>query len=369
MRVAYVVSDLGGGTGHHLLSLLNQPEVGWRSVIVSEQPNTSRFASPVPTYELPSLPESSRFPISQVRRWRQIRTLMHDESPDLIHSYFFWSIIYGRLLKAQGIVRHIIENREDMGFSWGKMEYGLLSSTRTWPDRVICVSDAVRDSVLRGEKLPPERVEVVRNGLGAARDPAPKAVRALTDELGIRVGDPVVGMVANFNRPVKGAHFFVEAIPLVAARFPRVRFVLVGTGSNPRELESRAAELGVLDRFVLAGFRRDMDTVYGMLDVSVLTSLSEGLSITILESMRAELPVVVTNVGGNPELVVNGETGYLVPPANPEALAAGIIALLADPNLRKRMGRAGAARAATEFSLASVAARYGQIYREVVEGP
>jgi glycosyltransferase involved in cell wall biosynthesis len=103
------------------------------------------------------------------------------------------------------------------------------------------------------------------------------------------------------------------------------------------------------------------------MDVSVLTSLSEGLSMTLLESMAHALPVVVTRVGGNPEVVVEGGTGFLVPPKNPAAFAGRVALLLQDPDLRRRMGRAGRARVEDRFRLRETSERYLGVYESLIE--
>lgn len=363
MNVTYLVSDLGGGTGQHLLSMLARPEAGWDSRIISEEPNTSRLMEPVPIQQLPRLPRYSRFPLSQVWRWRQISRLVTNEPPDILHSFFFWSILYGRLLKARGLVDRLVENREDTGFSWGPLEYLLLRLTRAQPDRVICVSDAVRRVVLTREGLPADKTVVICNGLSPPYGFG-NADMELRAELNIPDYSPVVGMVANFDRPVKGVSYFVEALGFVARRVPDVRFLLVGMG-DPRDAVARSRELGVADNLIVTGFRSDVEAIYNLLDVSVLTSLSEGLSITILESMRAGCPVVATDVGGNPELVVPGETGFLVPPRDAAATAGRIMELLSDAGLRERMGRRAATIVEARFSLDRVAESYGEVYDNV----
>lgn len=363
--VAYLLSDLGGGTGHHLFSLLRaRPGGSWSARVLSEAENTARVDCPVPLELLPSS-RFNRYPLAQVERYRQLRSRLNAERPDVLHTYFFWSIIYGRLLRARGEVPRLVENREDLGFNWGIHEYALLRLTKNIPDRVVCVSEAVREQVLDRERLDPSRVVVIRNGVAppAAPDDAARAdVRA---ELGMPPASPLVGMVANFNRPVKGAVYFVDALPLVAREIPEVRFTLIGLGENQAALRQRAEAAGVGDRLIFTGFRSDIDRLYEAMDVSALTSLSEGLSITLLESMRHGVPVVATRVGGNPEVVRHGETGLLVPPRDPESFAAEVVRLLRDADLRAQFGRRARDVVRESFSLEDVAAAYGDLYDQL----
>ena len=133
--------------------------------------------------------------------------------------------------------------------------------------------------------------------------------------------------------------------------FPDVRFVIAGDGNNRTELEQYAARLGLASKTLFTGFRTDLPDILQEAAVSVLPSLSEGLSNSLLESMAAGLPVVATNVGGNPEIVENEISGLLVPPRDSEALAAAMTRILADSGLAGRFGRAGRRRVNEVFSM------------------
>ena len=195
---------------------------------------------------------------------------------------------------------------------------------------------------------------------GAARG----ARSRIRQELGLDASHLVVGIVANFNRPVKGGKYLVEAVPLVVRAVPAARFVVIGQGGGD-ELERIAAALGVSKHLIFAGFRENIADFLRSMDVSALTSLSEGLSITILESMGHGLPVVATAVGGNPEIVLDGQTGFLAPAKDPAAFAAHVIALLQDPALRRRMGEAGQRRIEEHFRIDKTAAEYLETYERL----
>jgi glycosyltransferase involved in cell wall biosynthesis len=369
VRVTYLLSDLGGGTGHHLLDLLDsRGPTDWEAKIVSEVPSTSRMGLPVEHMVLEPPRGPAKYPIRQILRYRQLERLFRQDPPDVLHTYFFWSVVYGRLLKARGIVSRLVENREDMGFDMGPHEHAWYGLTRRQPDRVICVSDAVRDLVLQREKLPPSRVEVVHNGIRFSEPPPDPRMDELRREMGIRPDSPVVLMVANYDRPVKGVAHFLDSIPLIRRELPGTRFVLIGHGRREAEFRRKAEALGIEDVLLMPGFREDVDRFYALADLSVLTSLSEGLSITILESMRHGVPVVVTDVGGNPEIVKQGRTGLLVPPGDPARFAEAVVRLLRDPALRSRFGQEARRVIREEFGLDRVVEGYGRIYEEVRRG-
>jgi glycosyltransferase involved in cell wall biosynthesis len=365
MRVSIVTDDLGGGTGNHLLALRQEWVARGLTIdllcfgrVEARQPlDESITIAPAQTH-------FKTYPIAQIRRFVEARRYVRRIRPTVLHSYFFWPIMYGRLLKKLGLVPCLVENREDAGFNWGTHEYSLLNATRNIPDRVVCVSDSVREVVLERERLDPARVSVIRNGIVVP--PVLPELRAATRaEYGMTPEQPVVGIVANLNRAVKGVAYFVDAVPLILAAVPATRFLVVGGGEQEETLRTRASDLGVADSVIFTGYRDDVDRLYSAMDVSTLTSLSEGLSITLLESMARGLPVVATSVGGNPELVVHEKTGFLVPPADVDAFARSVIAVLQSPQRRTEMGLAGRQRVEKEFRLGRVAAQYLQMYEEL----
>lgn len=364
VRIVFLTDDLGGGTGNHLLSMMKYWDKNrWQTEILSRVPITSRITPDVPVRYVPSDGRINTYPISQIRSLGRIRKKVSERSPDILHTYFFWPILFGRLLKLGGVIRTLIENREDQGFNWGVHEYAWLRLTRGLPDRIICVSDAVKRVVMERERIDGDRIVVIRNGV----EPFPdfgKETAETREELGLERRHLVVGMVANFNRSVKGVSLFLDAVPQIVRAVPDARFLLLGRGKEEKELRDKARSMGIEPYVLFAGFRRDIHRYYAIMDVSALTSFSEGLSITLLESMRCGIPVVATRVGGNPEVVVDGETGYLVKPGDATDFASHVIRLLQNRDLRKNMGEAAQVRVEKHFRMSDVANRYIGIYAE-----
>jgi glycosyltransferase involved in cell wall biosynthesis len=169
-----------------------------------------------------------------------------------------------------------------------------------------------------------------------------------------------VAVLSRLSR-LKGLEFFLEAAAKLAARFPEARFAIIGEGrvfqdgaivqsAYKRELEAYADRLGLGGRVAFTGFRLDVPELLAEMTVSVLPTLSEGLSNTVLESMAAGVPVVATDVGGNPEAVQHGVSGLLVPPRDSEALACAIGVLLENRELAANLGQAGRQRVVEHFS-------------------
>jgi glycosyltransferase involved in cell wall biosynthesis len=361
-RVVFLTDDLGGGTGNHLLSMMKHWDKNrWQAEIISRASLTARVSPDVPVRYLPQNGSFSMYPLAQIRDYARIRKEIGESPPSVVHTYFFWSILFGRVLKWEGKIRTLIENREDQGFGWGKHEYNWLRMTRGLPDRIICVSDAVKRTVIERERVDEGRIVVIRNGVETLPD-AREETTEIRKELGLGEDHLVVGMVANFNRSVKGVSRFLDAVPEIVRAVPSARFLLLGRGKDEKILRDKARDMGIEPYILFAGYRKDIHRCYAIMDVSALTSFSEGLSITILESMRCGIPVVATRVGGNPEVVVDGVTGYLVPSGDVSAFASQTAKLLLDRDLRKRMGEEARRRVERHFLLPDVASRYLEIY-------
>jgi glycosyltransferase involved in cell wall biosynthesis len=236
---------------------------------------------------------------------------------------------------------------------------GLDNATARLASRLVAVSESTRSAYERQGY--PNRIEVLYNGVDVD---LPAANGSLKGELGIDESTPLIGEVGRLC-DVKGQRELIEALALV----PRARLILVGRdleqgGAFQRGLEAAADRHGVRDRVVFAG-ELAADDVLGEFDVFALPSWTEGLPLVVLEAMAHGRPVVATPVGGTPEVVVDGETGLLVPPRDPQALAAALRRLLDDADLRRRLGEAGRARAVERFNADAMTRRMLELYDEV----
>ena len=368
MRIAILTNDLGGGTGNHLLSMLKHwDKTVWDTVIYSSAPVRDRVVPDVPVEYMPPSKVFRFYPMAQARAFALLYGKMRRRVPDIIHTYFFWSIIYGRLLKRAGMVKALVENREDQGFDWGKHEYLWLRNTAGLPDRIVCVSEAVKQVVMEREGMKESRLVVVNNGIDLPQG-GTGAPEATSRELGFNGDHLVVGMVANYNRPVKGVGNFLDAIPAIVSAVPAARFLFVGGGDEEQSLREKTRSLGVEPFVVFAGYKKDIRKYYEIMDLSVLTSFSEGLSLTLLESMGYGIPIVATRVGGNPEIVKEGVNGYLVQLQDKQALVDRIVELLRNEDLRRTMGNAGRSMVESKFQMRQVANRYLELYGGLANG-
>lgn len=224
-------------------------------------------------------------------------------------------------------------------------------------DRVVCVSEGQAAKV-RWAGVRTDRVAVIRNAVRADRfDRVDPEDRRVLEAMFPRAVGRIVGSAGRLS-PEKGFGVLVEAAAIVARSEPDVGFIHFGNGPLRDSIRRRIAELGLEQRFILAGHRDDLDRFLPHWDVSVLPSFTEGLPTVVLESYAAGIPVVATAVGGTPEAVADGVDGYLVPPGDPSTLARRIGDLLADDDRRRAMGRLGRQRIRDEFSFDAQARRF-----------
>lgn len=295
----------------------------------------------------------------------------------IVHSYNFYANLFAipaaRLAGAPVIVASI----RDTGAYLTPIRRRAQRLVCRLADRIVVNAEAVRQWLIT-DGYDPAKIIVIRNGVDLARFEKRNRPR-LRDELELPPRAPVVAMLSRLNR-LKGVEFFLEAAAIVAARFREARFLIVGDsvhverdrtivkdGAYRAELESCAARLGLGGRVVFTGFRLDVSELLSEAAVSVLPSLSEGLSNTLLESMATGVPVVATRVGGNVEVVEDGMTGLLVPPRDAAALGRAICRLLEDRELASRFGQAGRRRVAEYFSLARMVRETERLYLDLAK--
>jgi glycosyltransferase involved in cell wall biosynthesis len=228
-------------------------------------------------------------------------------------------------------------------------------------DVFIAASELIR-TILVDDGIRPEQIEVVHDGVNIAaidKQPPVDAHAAFW----LPSGAPLVGNVAALAAH-KGQRHLVGAAAQVVRQLPDTRFLIVGEGELREALERQIKELGLDRHVVLAGFRPDALGLMKSFDIFAMSSLTEGLGSAILEAMATGLPIVATRAGGIPEAVRDGETGLVVPPHDDAALAAGIVRLLQDANLRARFGQSGRERVVEEFSVERLVAGTARVYEK-----
>jgi glycosyltransferase involved in cell wall biosynthesis len=300
----------------------------------------------------------------------------------VVHAHMFRAEVVATraalLVEEQGLARPFVLATVHSSRVRSSEDRELLRLLTPSMDRLIAVSEAIVAKLVR-ERRATIPVELIYNGVDLDRYDRQEACCTLPEEYGFEPGTPLVGVVARLE-PEKGHPTLLEAWPSVAARVPAARLLIVGEGSQREPLEAQAEALGLLGEpctgdacvgtrharpgahVVFTGRRDDVPAVTAALDVAVLPSYREAQGLVILEAMALSRPVVATRVGGIPEMIRDGVTGLLVPPADADALADAIVRLLTDHPLADMIGRAGYAMVRERFCVERMVSAIEDLY-------
>lgn len=371
IRPALVVNHLkGGGKEQFVVALANQlAERGHAPLVVCFE-RGGRLGGKL-CAEV-SLVELGKAGGSSVRTLFRLARTLRAERATLVHSNNWGTlvecVVAGRL--AGGLP--VVHTQHGLDYERGteRRPSTVRLATKRLMARglraLVAVSDEVRTMLVDEWRVAPDRVHVVTNGVAipdlGARDDAARcrARRAI----GLPADAFVVGTVG-YLRPVKDYPTLVRAFARVRHSRPEAHLVVVGDGPSRPEIEATIRALGLGGAVHLLGVRGDVPALLPLFDVFALSSLSEGISLAILEAMGWALPVVATRVGGNPQVVAHGCTGLLVPPSDAEAFGDALRRLADEPATAEAFGRAGRGRMVEQFSAARMGSDYERIYHLV----
>jgi len=299
----------------------------------------------------------------QLRAWWPLVLLLRRERVDVLHAHKFgsnvWGTVIGRLARVPVVIAH--------EQSWASAEFSRAGPRfRAFMDREVvgrgadlffAVSRADRRRMIDVEGVDPRRICVLPNAVPSLR-PSGRSVRR---ELGIPADAPLVATVCQL-RPEKALELLISAASLLRAEFPTLRVLICGDGSERERLEQQVRAEGLEETVLLLGTRTDVADVLAAVDVAVCCSNFEGTPLSVMEYMSAGKPVVVTRVGGLPELVEHGVEGLLFERGDIPGLAAALRELLRDPVRREHMGALGRARQERDFDLGAAVRRVEELY-------
>jgi glycosyltransferase involved in cell wall biosynthesis len=286
--------------------------------------------------------------------WR-IRREAAAVGADVIHTHLstagLWGSVAGRMAGIP-VVAHVHALNSRFCFRFSEM--------------IATCSEGVRQHIVaQGED--PNRVQVVYNGLDLCRFEGLPTPGEVLSGLGIPDGSPVIGCIAHLSAK-KGQEYLIRAVSILSGKWPGLHCLLIGEGHLISEYRELAQSLGVAERVRLLGYRADAIALMKGMDVVVLPSVAkEGLGLALIEAAFLGKPTIGSQAPGIDEAIMNNVTGFLVPPADPEALACRIDQLLADPPLRMRLGEAGNKRANEMFTAEAMAERMEGLYRRLLE--
>lgn len=368
---------IGGAQENTMLTAELLQQAGWRVDIVSGLQTGSEGSlietvqeRGIPLVLEPTLVREVNPVKDLLATWRLAR-LMRQGKYTIVHTHSSKAGIVGRWaakLAGVPVIVHTVH-----GWGHHERQHPLIRAYYIWlekltlpiTDKLIVVSALNIEKGLADGIGQPDNYLVIRSGIELDRFGHPQVSRAETRAAwGIPQDAVVVGSVTRLS-PQKAPLDFIQAAAQVAQRYPQTYFMMVGDGPLRGEVEALAAKLGIADRLVLTGLRRDVPELMAAFDLFALSSLWEGLPRVLPQAMATSLPIVATACDGSAEAITEGENGFLVPPGAPQVLAERLCQLIADPALAKQMGTVGYERVA-EFSDRGMVAAIAKLYRELL---
>ncbi len=285
---------------------------------------------------------------------RSLRSLLQRDRVDIVHTHNTYAHFYGTVAASWAGVRHVINSQHGRGCGPRTKDKLLFRLANLKTSRVVGVSEDAA-ALCRGEDpWAASKTKVIWNGIDTSRFVYRGPAKA-----------PVAISVARLS-PEKDFPTLLKATAIVVRQVSDFKLMMIGNGAERAKLEAMAKSLGIEPNVQFLGERSDVPELLAQAGFFVSSSKSEGISLTILEAMAVGLPVVTTRVGGNPEIVLEGQTGYLVPDQNPEALATAMLQMLAQRDQWPAMGELGRKRVEQQFEIRTMIRQYEELYTEVL---
>ena len=374
IRVMHVIRPSEGGIKNHLLTLItHSDQTRFEHMVVcpaGEMAKTFNGAG-VKTFELPLGGELSLTDLTALKR---LVSLFSINRVDISHCHGSKAGLVGRLAARWACVPAVVMTVHNSILHhhlppWKKMLYaeceGYLAG---YTHRIITVSDALGREIISLERISPEKVVTIYNGISPDKFRLGADRQYLQETFGIPASaGVVVGTVARLA-PQKGVINFIRAAAGLSELSEGLAFLVVGGGPLRAELERQSEALNLTGRLFFVGERQDVMKIMPCLDVFVLASLTEGLPLAVLEAMACRCPVVASGVGGIPEIIADGVTGILVKPGDVTALASAIGRLINDPGIARRMGNEGLNRVLGLFTAGKMARETEDVYTQLIYG-
>lgn len=289
-----------------------------------------------------------------------------DTSPDIVHTFFPVCNVIGVLAARIAGVGCILSSRRDYG-EWMSSHY--LRATRfanMFVTGIVANSTQVRDLTIGKEGFDGNRIKVIYNGIDTDKFRNIRYDNELRMELGIPEGNKVVGIIANF-RPMKHHHTFIRAAEIVLRQRQDITFILIGTGQLKREMEGLASSLGIERGIIFVGPRNDITRFLSIMDIGVNCSEGEGLSNAIMEYMATGIVCVVSDAGGNPDLITDNVNGFVFKLDDYEKLATLLVTALTNKPICDGFIRKSSEKIESEMSLKAILSTYENFYKGLVQ--
>lgn len=292
---------------------------------------------------------------------KKLREQIQERGIDVVHCHQYTPWVYG-LLAAVGLKARVVFTEHGRfhpdRYRYKAMLLNPLMALMT--DSIVAISGATKLSLARYEFIPEKRVKVIYNGIKAL-DVEPGAAANLRRELGVAESELVLGTVARLD-PVKNQTLMIDAFAVLLEERPNSTLLMVGDGPDRRLLEQKAKGLGIDRKVIFTGFKPEPGKYLAAMDLFLLSSHTEGTSMTLLEAMSLGIPAIATRVGGTPEIIIHGETGLLTEPGRVQSFANAIKQLAADQTLREQLSRESTKTFVRAFSQERMIDSYQGVY-------
>lgn len=372
MRQIKILHIIGGGefggAEQHLLTLLKHLD---RQVF--EVHVVCLFAEP-----LAEIMARHDFPVHVVAMKRKldimpvfsIAALISREKFDIVHTHGVRANLLGRLAAKKAGVRRVVTTVHSvLAFDYNRsIDRWVNTISEKMTQRITCRFITVchlLEKHLVAEGIPQDKVRTIHNGIEIEHFNPDLSGEKIRREFNLSSEKIVISVIARFH-PVKGHAYLLEAMARIVKENPQVVLFLAGSGSLKNELENLAGVLGIAKNVIFAGFRKDIPEIAAASDFMILPSLSEGLSLTIVEGMAMKKTVISTQVGGTPEIITSGSDGILVPPADVDALREAIEQLLTHPEQRVKLGERARETVEKSFTAQMMADKTAALYQELL---
>ncbi len=323
-------------------------------------------------FAIPEMVSEANLKIRDLIAFIKLFRLIRKFKPHIVHTHTAKAGFLGRLAAFFAGVPVIIHTYH------GHILHGYYGSIKTWILRrmermlsaltncLIAVSEQVKRDLVNYGVASPEKIIVIPIGLNLEPflNSAPLQGE-FRRELGMSDDIRLIGIIGRLF-PIKNHRLFLDSAAHVISEDPSTRFVIIGDGALRQELEQHANALGISDKVIFAGWRLDLPCVYADLDVVVVSSNNEGTPVSVIEAMAASCPVVATRVGGIPELISDGQTGYMVPPGDAKALASSILHLLKEPKLASEMAQRACKIVSKNFTSRRLISDIEGVYQDLI---
>ena len=372
VKVLHVIRPADGGMKEHLFSLIaNMDKELFENAVICPQNSSVTEKLKELKIKIFEINMDGNFNLTKdLNSIIKIRKYINEFKPHILHTHGAKASLLGRMANISSkepvnvatVHNFVLENKVAY---WKKIVYKQLEKALgKHTHRFITVSDALKGHITRNYGIPLDKIETIYNGINVSR--YTNNIFEVSDDLTsfTHNKNPLIGVVARLA-PQKGVNYFIEAAKIVCDKNPEVRFVVVGDGPERKSLEKLQYQLGLRNNLLFLGESNNIQAILRNLDVYVLPSISEGLSISTIEAMASGCPVIATNVGGVPEIVKNNSNGILIDPANPIQIATSIFRLLENKELARSLATEGVRFAKQKFDLAIMIYKTQELYKKL----